>query len=62
MEVIVMKKYTIYNKNKAMVVNGLLWALDIARRESLVGGKVAVFDAGVKVAVYCNGDLVEKNY
>ena len=57
-----MKKYTIYNKNKAMVVTGLLWALDIARRESLVGGKVAVFDAGVKIAVYCNGDLVEKNY
>ena len=57
-----MKTYKILYKNKGMLAKGLLWALDIARRESLVGGRVSVFDNEVKIATYYNGDLVEKNY
>jgi hypothetical protein len=57
-----MKTYKILYKNKTMLTKGLLWTLDIARRESLVGGRVSVFDNEVKIATYYNGDLVEKNY
>jgi hypothetical protein len=57
-----MKTYKILYKNKTMLAKGLLWTLDIARRESLVGGRVSVFDNEVKIATYYNGDLVEKNY
>lgn len=57
-----MKTYKILYKNKSMLTKGLLWTLDIARRESLVGGRVSVFDNEVKIATYYNGDLVEKNY
>lgn len=57
-----MKTYKILYKNQGMLAKGLLWALDIARRESLVGGRASVFDGEVKIATYYNGDLVEKNY
>ena len=57
-----MRNYKIYVKNKTYCTSQLLWALDIARRESLVGGRVSVMKDGVKLATYENGDLKEKNY
>jgi hypothetical protein len=59
----VMKRdYHILVNNKTYCTRTLEWAIDIARRESLVGGRVSVLKDGKKLATYENGDLKEKNY
>jgi hypothetical protein len=56
------RDYKILVKNKTYNTSTLAWAIEIARRESLVGGRVSVIKDNVKLATYYNGDLVEKNY
>ena len=56
------KTYKVLLKNKTIYACGLLWALEIARREALVGGKTTVLDGDVKIATYVNGDPVYINY
>ena len=57
-----MKTYKVLLKNKTIYAYGLLNAMDYARRESLVGGRVSVLDGEVKIATYCNGNPVYINY
>ena len=57
-----MTKYLIYYANKTYMVNNLAWALDLARRQSLVNFRVSIFKDNVKLATYENGDLKYKNY
>ena len=57
-----MEKFLILKNNKTYLANNLAWAIDIARRESLVGGRVSVFNNGIKLVTYENGDLKYKNY
>ena len=56
------RDYKILIKNKTYCTATLAWAIEIARRESLVGGRVSVIKDNVKLATYENGDLKEKNY
>lgn len=56
------RNYKILINNKSYFTATLAWAIEIARRESLVGGRVSVLKDGVKLATYENGDLKEKNY
>lgn len=56
------RDYKILVKNKTYCTATLAWAIDIARRESLVGGRVSVLKYGKKLVTYENGDLKEKNY
>lgn len=56
------RDYHILVNNKTYCTRTLAWAIEIARRESLVGGRVSVLKDGVKLATYENGDLKEKNY
>lgn len=57
-----MKHYKILLKNKTIYAYGLLNAMEYARRESLVGGRVSVLDDDVKVVTYYNGDPIYVNY
>ena len=57
-----MKTYKILLKNKTICAYGLINAMEYARRESLVGGRVSVLDGEVKVATYFNGDPIYINY
>ena len=56
------RDYKILVNNKTLCTATLAWAIEIARRESLVGGRVSVIKDNVKLATYENGDLKEKNY
>jgi hypothetical protein len=56
------RDYKILVNNKTYNTATLAWAIEIARRESLVGGRVSVLKDGKKLATYENGDLKEKNY
>jgi len=56
-----MKNYKILVNNKTYCMSNLQYALDYARRESLVGYKVSVFDGNTKIATYQGGDLKEWN-
>ena len=56
------RDYKIYVGNKTYYTSQLLWALEIAKNNSLVGGRVSVFKDGKKLATYQGGDLKEKNY
>ena len=56
------RDYKILINNKTYCTATLAWALEIARRESLVGGSTCVIKDNVKLATYVNGDLKEKNY
>ena len=56
-----MRKYKILINNKGYYMANLTYALDFARRESLVGGRVSVFEKDKKLASYYNGDLKEWN-
>lgn len=55
------RDYKIYVVNKTYCTSQLLWALEIARRESLVGYRVSVFKDNKKLATYQGGDLKEWN-
>lgn len=54
-----MKRYKILVVNKSYYASNLQYALDYAKRESLVGYRVSVFDGNTKIATYQNGDLKE---
>lgn len=56
------RDYKILMNNKTYCTAKLEWAIDIAKRESLVGGRVSVLKDGKKLVTYENGDLKEKNY
>lgn len=56
-----MRKYKILFKNKGYYMSNLNYALDFAKRESLVGGRASVFEKDKKLATYENGDLKEWN-
>lgn len=56
------RDYKILVNNKTYCTAKLEWAIEIARNNSLVGGRVSVFKDGVKLVTYENGDLKEKNY
>ncbi len=57
-----MKNYKILVLDKTYCTSNLQYALDYAKRESLVGYRVSVLDGNTKIATYQNGDLKEKNY
>lgn len=52
-----MKNYKILFANKAYTMSNLQCALDYAKRESLVGYRVSVFEGEKKLATYQGGDL-----
>ena len=52
-----MTNYKILFANKAYTMNNLQCALDYAKRESLVGYRVSVFEGEKKLATYQGGDL-----
>lgn len=54
-----MKTYKILVANKTYQTSNLQYALDLARRESLVGCRVTVLDGNNKIATYQGGDLKE---
>ena len=56
-----MKKYKILILNKTYCTSNLQFALDYAKRESLVGYRVSVLDGNTKIATYQGGDLKEWN-
>ena len=56
-----MKKFKILLPNKTYLMTDLQKALDYARRESLIGYRVSVFDGNTKIATYQGGDLKEWN-
>lgn len=56
------RDYKILVNNKTYCTATLAWAIDIARRESLVGSRVSILKDNKKLATYENGDLKEKNY
>lgn len=56
-----MKNYKILFANKAYTMNNLQYALDYAKRESLIGYRVSVFEGEKKLATYQGGDLKEWN-
>ena len=49
------KVFKIYVANKTYAMYNKELALNYAKRESLVGGRVAVFEDGKKIATYGNG-------
>lgn len=57
-----MRNYKILFANKSYCTSNLQYALDYAKRESLVGYRVSVFENGKKLATYQGGDLKEKNF
>ena len=56
-----MKTYKILVLDKTYTMTNLQYALDYAKRESLVGYRVSVFDGNKKLATYQGGDLKEWN-
>lgn len=56
-----MKNYKILVLNKTYCTSNLQFALDYAKRESLVGYRVSVLDDSKKLATYQGGDLKEWN-
>ena len=52
-----MKNYKILFANKSYCMSNLQYALDYAKRESLVGYRVSVFEGNNKIATYQGGDL-----
>jgi hypothetical protein len=56
-----MRKFKILVNNKGYYMSNLTYALDYAKRESLVGGRVSVFENDKKLATYERGDLKEWN-
>lgn len=57
-----MRNYKILFANKSYCTSNLQYALDYAKRESLVGYRVSVFEGNKKLATYQGGDLKEKNF
>lgn len=56
-----MKNYKILVVDKTYCTSNLQFALDYAKRESLVGYRVSVLDGDKKIATYQGGDLKEWN-
>jgi hypothetical protein len=54
-----MKNYKILVANKTYQTSNLQYALDLARRESLIGYRVSVLDGNTKIATDQGGDLKE---
>jgi len=52
-----MKNYKILILDKTYCVSNLQYALDFAKRESLIGYRVSVLDGNTKIATYQGGDL-----
>ena len=56
------RDYKILVNNKTYCTAKLEWAIEIARRESLVGGRVSVIKDNVKLATYDKGNPIYINY
>ena len=56
-----MKTYKILVVDKTYTMTNLQYALDYAKRESLIGYRVSVLDGNKKLATYQGGDLKEWN-
>lgn len=53
-----MKKYTILFANHEIVLNGLARATEYAKRTSLCGWRVSIFDGSSKIATYERGEEI----